>query len=107
VLLASFAIALMTINVAPPWHSEPVKSFMLFYRDVHSGVDLVAVKQALDQRFPMGGALPKPVCQERQAAPTRKTFSCSLDPNQGAYNAEIITIYLTDDRVTHKEYSAD
>jgi branched-subunit amino acid ABC-type transport system permease component len=107
VLLASFAIALMSINIVPPWQSEPVQSFMLFYRDIHPGGDLVAVRQALDQRFPIGGALSQPVCQERQAAPTQKAFSCILDPNQGAYNAEIITVYLKDDRVTHKEYSAD
>jgi hypothetical protein len=107
VLLASFTIALFSLNFAPPWVIGPSKTFMMFYKDIHSGMNMVAVNQALDQHFPVSGELPKPVCQETQKSPTKKAFSCVLDPNQGAYNAEIITVYLTNDRVTHKEYSPD
>lgn len=107
VLLASFAIALVSLNFAPPWVIGPTKTFMMFYKDVHPGMDLVSVKQTLDKHFPINGELPKPVCQETQKSQDRKNFNCILDPTQSEYNAEIITVYLTNDRVTHKEYSPD
>jgi hypothetical protein len=107
ILLTLYTIAILTLNFTTFHLSDQVRPFMFFYRDVQPGMGLAQVYQALDRHFPSNGRFPKPVCRDRPIAQNEIALSCQLDPNNGAYNAEIITVHFMGDRVTYKNYSPD
>jgi hypothetical protein len=106
-LLIAYTIAILALDFTTFHLSDQARPFMLFYRDIHPGMGLTQVNQALDRQFPNNGRFPKPVCGDRPIAQNKTQLSCQLDPNNGNYNAEIITVHFTGDRVTHKDYSPD
>jgi hypothetical protein len=106
-LLIAYTIAILTLDFTTFHLSDQARPFMLFYRDVHPGMGLAQVYEALDRQFPSNGRFPKPVCGDRAIAENKIELSCQLDPNSSAYNAEFITVRFTGDRVTYKNYSPD
>jgi hypothetical protein len=106
-LLTLYTIAILALDFMTFHLSDQARPFMLFYRDIDPGMGLAQVYQALDRQFPNNGRFPKPVCADRPIAQNKTQLSCQLDPNNGSYNAEIITVHFLGDRVTHKDYSPD
>jgi hypothetical protein len=106
-LLIIYTIAIFTLNL-PTFHfSDQARPFLLFYRNIHPGMSLTQVNQTLDRQFPSNGRFPKPICGSRPIAQDKTELSCQLDPNNGNYNAEFITVHFRGDRLTHKNYSPD
>jgi hypothetical protein len=96
-----FLVALMLLSQASTSARKP---FRRFYSDITLGMTKPDVLRVLDRHFPRGGRYPRPLVN-RLAGPQHIGFI--LDPNDGAYNAEIVGIDFKDRRVVRKHYWPD
>ena len=97
--LAYLAILL----ILPFVNFTPVKPFTRFYSQVHLEMTEDDVIKTLNLQFPEGGRFPRPISSRSDNG----YLSFVLDPNDGAYNAEIISLKMKDGRVSKKEYFPD
>jgi len=81
----------------------PVKPYKRFFAGIQVGMTEQEVLGSLHREFPEGGRLSVPV--RRDFATNEMTFI--LDPNESAWNAETISIQLSDGQVVSKRYSRD
>jgi hypothetical protein len=97
---AVFALFYMDLTPAKPFHR--------FYDSIRPGMSVAEVQQLLDRHFPTNGGYPKPVSSGIQKDSNREeTLSFQLDPNQGAYNAELVGVRFSNGQVVDANYSPD
>jgi hypothetical protein len=82
---------------------SPVKAFHGFFERVNVGMTKQEVLKQLDLRFPQGGRFTKPRC--RQLVDQSMLFV--LDPNDGRYDSETVTVVFHDGHVLAKMYLPD
>jgi len=82
----------------------PVKPFTRFYAAIETGMPEPQVLELLDKHFPEDGRFKTPVFRRSEQ---NDRLGSVLDPQDGRYNAEMITIGLRDGRVVRKEYFPD
>jgi hypothetical protein len=105
VLVAIFATAIFTL---PFLDITPAKPFYRFYSSIRPGMSIAEVQKQLDQYFPDNGKYPKPVAHGIQkTSKGQEEQSFQLDPNQGAYNAEIVNVTYSKGQVVSANYSPD
>jgi hypothetical protein len=98
------AVAYIAILLGLPFLSiSPVKPFTRFFSNVHVGMHEDQVIEQLAVQFPEGGRFPRPV----QSRYDDGSLCFQLDPNDGAYNAELVVVKMRDGRVVSKEYLPD
>ena len=90
-----FALPVITLS--------PVKPFTRFFSRVEAGMVEAEVMSELTRQFPEGGRFPRPV----HSGYDDGSLCFQLDPNDGAYNAELVVIEMQDGRVVSKEYLPD
>lgn len=98
-MLAYLAI----LFVIPLTALSPVKPFKRFFSRVEAGMVEADVMGELTRQFPEGGRFPRPV----RSGYDDGSLCFQLDPNDGAYNAELVAIKMQDGRVVSKEYLPD
>lgn len=113
--LSLFALYFVTLT--------PVKPFIQFYLDIKHGMTIQEVQSRFNQRFPKDGRFAQPEWQLNyghqgvleNSDPKEKGFlavpdqnlNFILDPNDGRYNAEVVTVYFKDGKVVGMEYLPD
>jgi hypothetical protein len=100
VAMVAYLIVLLTL---PFVTFSPVKPFTWFFSDIREGMREPEVMDALSRRFPSDGRFPRPVSDILDD----ESLWFQLDPNQGAYNAEIVIVKMKNGRVMSKEYFPD
>jgi len=97
-------VAYVAVLIALPFLSlSPVKPFRRFFAHVHPGMAETEVTALLAAEFPEGGRFPRPV----QSRTDDGDLWFQLDPNDGAYNAELVVVKMRDRRAVSKEYLPD
>jgi hypothetical protein len=88
-----------------PWlDTSPQKPFQRFYAAIRSGMTELEVLGALHSQFPVTGKYPRPFVN-RLVGPNHLGFI--LDPDEGRYDAEIVSVELDSARVIRKQYQMD
>ncbi|MCX6996176.1 MAG: hypothetical protein NTV49_03610 [Kiritimatiellaeota bacterium] len=82
---------------------SPVKPYRRFYEVVHTGMTESEVLVLLQRTFPAGGHFRVPAI----TVSTSDHISFLLDPTDGRYNAEIVSLALREGKVTQKQYFPD
>lgn len=120
-LFIGFNISLVTLHFLT---LNPVKPFTQFYLDAKNGMTIQEVQSVFNQRFPKGGRFSQPewelndehnegVWENRDpkeqgfVAIPDQNLNYILDPNNGDYNAEIVTVYFKDGKVVGAKYLPD
>lgn len=99
VLGGIFAVGLVLIQVAD---FTPRKPYRRFFDAIENGMSLAEVAAALHREFPSRGKFPRP-----EMSRVEGNLLFRLDPADGRYNAETITLRLQGEKVTGKIYSGD
>jgi hypothetical protein len=119
-LFLGFNISLLALRFL---NLTPVKPFTKFYLDIKNSMTIQEVQGLFNQRFPKGGRFRQPEWYlfDRDDGvfenldPEEKGFvdipdlnlHYILDPSDGRYNAEFLSVYLKDGKVVGTEYSPD
>lgn len=119
-LFLGFNISLLALHFLT---LTPVKPFTKFYLDIKNSMTIQEVQDLFNQRFPKEGRFPQPewelhyghngVLENRD--PEEKGFvaipdqnlNYILDPSDGRYNAEVVTVYFNDGKVVGAKYLPD
>ncbi len=97
-------VAYAVVFIALPFLTlSPVKPFRQFFSHVQPGMTEAEVTAMLTEQFPTGGRFPRPV----QSRTDDGDLWFQLDPNDGAYNAELVVVKMQDGRAVSKEYLPD
>ncbi len=80
----------------------PRKPFRQFYEAIDSGMTPDQVRAEPGRRFRLDGPFARPVEDARD-----ESLWFQLDPNQGAYNAEFVVVYMVQGKVAAKEFLPD
>lgn len=119
-LFLGFNISLLALHFLT---LTPVKTFTKFYLDIKNGMTIQEVQSLFDQRFPKGGRFRQPewelhyghngVLENRDpeekgfAAIPDQNLNYILDPKDGRYDAEIMSVYFKDGKVVGTKYLPD
>lgn len=97
-------VAYVAVLIALPFLTlSPVKPFRSFYSLVENGMTETEVSAILAEQFPVAGNFPRPV----QSRTNDGDLWFRLDPNDGAYNAELVVVKMQNGRAVSKEYLPD
>ena len=99
----AMVVYLAVLVVLPFIDLSPVKPFTRFYSEVKPGMIEAEVLSRLARQFPDGGRFPCPV--QRKLDDGSLWFQ--LDPNNGAYNAELVIVKMSEGSTVSKEYLPD
>ncbi len=99
--LLPFAAVLILLPLAD---TSPLKPFARFYAAIKPGMTEAEVLKALGDQFPSVGRYPRPFIN-RRVGPTYLGFI--LDPKDGRYDADIVSLDFEDGRVVSKRYYPD
>ncbi|MHB1426257.1 MAG: hypothetical protein ACYC3I_24085 [Gemmataceae bacterium] len=88
----------------PLLDTSPLNPFTRFYAAIEPGMTEAEVLRILDNQFPPTGGYPRPLVN-RRVGPTHLGFI--LDPRDGRYDAEMVTVDLEAGRVVKKQYYPD
>jgi hypothetical protein len=102
---------------------SPVKPFVKFHLNITNGMTIQEVQHLFSQHFPKGGKFRQPEWVLRNentndainhrlngmrfVATPDQNLQYILDPTDGRYNAEWVTVYLKDSKVVGTKYSPD
>lgn len=97
------ALVYIAVLVLLPFVSlTPRKPFLQFYYAIDRGMTQDQVRAELGRQFSRNGLFPCPV-----EYASDEELSFLLDPNDGAYNAELVVVKMASGRVVSKEYLPD
>ncbi|RYX85696.1 hypothetical protein EON83_04990 [bacterium] len=116
-IYAVFCVLLMGLRFVA---ISPVKPFMQFQASLVNGTSKSEVQQRFVSYFPPNGWFRQPVIDWGDGSPVTpydnepvlagtpdQSIQYTLDPNDGAYNAEWLIVYLEKGRVVGTEYLGD
>ncbi len=115
-LFLSFSFGLFTLHFLPV---SPVKPFMRFHRDIGNGMATQEVQYLFSQHFPKDGRFRQPRLSLGVGIPfdarygadvtdtPTQSFHYILDPTDGRFNSETLTVYFKNGRVVGTEYLSD
>jgi hypothetical protein len=82
---------------------SPVKPYKRFFRSIREGMTRSEIEAGLHHEFPEGGRFCIPV----KRSDDTNHLSFTLDPTDGSYNAEIVSVELRGGKVVRKDYWPD
>ena len=100
VMFAAVILMLLTLPFAP-WPLE--KPYRAFYRSINDGMTQAQVMTLLDKHFPNRASDGRPTITSRGPG----GLTLVLDPNDGHYNAELISVSFRNNLVMAKRYLPD
>jgi len=98
------AVAVAAVIGMQVYDLTPRKAYIRFFKDIRMGMTAEEVMTQLHRHFPADGRFPQPVLFSKDPS---KFITFSLDPTQGAYNAELIWLELDEGGIIKKTYSYD